>query len=75
MTDNTMATRYQRGNQKSSIEDEEILQCQEMKKDNDLQNITQKAKDRATRIPLQESTPYEGAAGVLLHIAVRFTIR
>jgi hypothetical protein len=46
-----MATRYQRGNQKSSIEDEEILQCQEMKKDNDLQNITQKAKDRATRIP------------------------
>jgi len=53
MTDNRMATRYQRGNQKSYIEDEEILQFQ-MKKDkgtnNNLQPITQKAKDQATRI-------------------------
>ena len=49
--------RYQRGNQKSSIESEGLTMQWSKENDNstnnDLQNITQKTKDRATRIPLK----------------------
>ena len=49
------------GNQKSYIEEVQTIQLskeREQRTNNDLQNITQKIKDRATRTPLSHASEF-----------------